>query len=436
MENKRMKKTVCVLSIAGMLSGCSSTGNQLPENKPQEPSTEPVTIRIANSGSASHSDEEFNKLFVEPVRRKYPHITLELVKYGSKEAIKSPADWIASGSIPDLIVHSNGSMGELFAYDLMTDITPLVKQTGTDLSRFDPVVLDAVKIASDDGALVGLPFTQQFSALYYNKNIFDRFGIAYPKDGMTWEETVALSRSLARTVDGVSYMGLHPERLIRPAYPLSLTLVNPRTNRSQVDSSEWRRVIQLQQQIVSIPGNWDGKSSRNDFWTKQNVAMLGSVNILSNLLQAGAQGGFEQWDVAQYPSYSNQPNVYGMVDAWVIVMTKPSKHKLQAMQVMNVLTSDEVQLLAARQLAKMSTLANSSFNQQLGADDPVLKQKRIASIFKSKPAPAPKFSMYEASARPFLENNFPKVVSGAIDSNTLLRDAEEQINQMLDQQKK
>jgi ABC-type glycerol-3-phosphate transport system substrate-binding protein len=67
-------------------------------------------------------------------------------------------------------------MGELFAYDLMTDITPLVKQTATDLNQ----------VASDDGWLVGIPFTQQFSALYYNKDIFDKFGVSYPKDGMTW----------------------------------------------------------------------------------------------------------------------------------------------------------------------------------------------------------------------------------------------------------
>jgi multiple sugar transport system substrate-binding protein len=426
---------VLVLScVVGLAAGCSAK-TEAPGKAPiVEISKDPVTIRIANSGSASITDEEFKKLFVEPVQRKHPNITLELIKYGGTTPIKSPGDWVASGVIPDLILHSNGSMGEVFAFDLMADITPLVKQTAADLSRFDPVVLDGVKIASDEGWLVGIPFTQQFSALYYNKDIFDKFGVAYPKDGMTWNDAVELSRSVAKTYDGVAYMGLHPERFIRPAYPLSLTLVDPKTNKAQVNSDGWRTVLQLQQQIASIPGNWDGKAGRTVFWSKQNVAMLGSVNILANLLEAQAQAGFNGWDVAQYPSYPNSPNRYGMVDAWVAIITKQSQHRAQAMQVVNVLTSDEVQLMASRQMGRMSTLVNTEMNKQFGADNPILKEKRLQSIFKSKPVPAPKFSMYEAKARPFLEDNFPKVIGGTIDGNTLIRQAEEQINKMLSQQ--
>jgi stress response protein SCP2 len=39
------------------------------------------------------------------------------------------------------------------------------------------------------------------------------------------------------------------------------------------------------------------------------------------------------WDVVQYPSYKEKPNTYGYVDAHLMMLTKQSKYKDQAMQV-------------------------------------------------------------------------------------------------------
>lgn len=42
-------------------------------------------------------------------------------------------------------------------------------------------------------------------------------------------------------------------------------------------------------------------------------------------------------DVAQYPSYKEAPDTYGLVDAHYMVITKQSKHKDAAMRVLEVI---------------------------------------------------------------------------------------------------
>ena len=416
-----------------LLAGCG--GGDKGESGKITVSSEPVTIRVGTTASASLTDSLFQETVVEPVKRKHPNITLELIRMGGNSAIKSIDDWMATGVIPDIILHSNGSMGELFAYDQMTDITPLVKQLNVDLKRFEPAVLDSVRVASDEGWLVGIPFSQNFNALYYNKDIFDKFGAEYPRDGMTWDEVIELSKRVGRSDNGVQYIGLHPEWVLRPAYPLALTLIDAKKNQSQVTNDSWKKVAELILRIVSTPGNWDGKSGRGDFWGKKTVAMLATTNIFASI-EPEAKKGFTNWDVAQYPSFPDRPGVSGMVDAWVMIISKTSQHKPQAMQVIQVVTSDEVQLLAASKYAQMSTLVNPVMKEKFGSELASLnmKEKNLQGIFKGKIVPAPKFSPYERQARPFLQDNFTKLFSGQMDINTALRDADEKINKMLAEQ--
>lgn len=68
----------------------------------------------------------------------------------------------------------------------------LIKRHNIDLSRFEPSIISALEKMSG-GGLYGLPLYNDRMALYYNKDIFDKFGVPYPKDGMTWDEVIELS---------------------------------------------------------------------------------------------------------------------------------------------------------------------------------------------------------------------------------------------------
>lgn len=60
-----------------------------------------------------------------------------------------------------------------------------------------------------DGKLYQLPFRNDFWVLFYNKDLFDKAGIDYPTNDMTFEEYDALARQVSSSDFGSSVYGAH-----------------------------------------------------------------------------------------------------------------------------------------------------------------------------------------------------------------------------------
>ena len=55
----------------------------------------------------------------------------------------------------------------------------------------------------NNGAQVGLPFRADYWVLFYNKGLFDKAGVAYPTNDMTWEEYKELAIKMTSGTEGV-----------------------------------------------------------------------------------------------------------------------------------------------------------------------------------------------------------------------------------------
>ncbi|WP_158606367.1 ABC transporter substrate-binding protein [Paenibacillus ginsengarvi] len=429
--------------LAGLLGGCAAKSGTPGGESVQPPATadtvkkapaidtSPVTLKLFFT--TGFDDKDIQSLIVEPVAKKHPNITVKVVKPGTGTTIQ---ELVAAGDIPDIVFTWNGDLGLFKELGLLEDLTPLAGKIGLDLKKFDPTVLDAIRIVMDN-QLSAIPFAVNFNATYYNKDIFDKFGVAYPKDGMFWDELIPLAEKLSRSENGIRYRGLDPENINRMSMPLSLTMLDPKTDKPVVSSDSWRSVFELAKRIWDIPNNKPDKlngTGRTQFMNDKNVAMLPVQNILNLGLEAAEKNGLN-WDMAQYPSYKNKPNVYGHVDTHIFAVTKTSKYKDQAMQLLGVITSDEVQRLSTRTTARLSSLKDMELRKQLGADMAFLKGKHLEAVFKSTPAPAPAFSTLENSARPLLHKGFEAYFNGT-DVNTVIRDTEAEMNQLVSASRK
>jgi len=156
-----------------------------------------------------------------------------------------------------------------------------------------------------------------------------------------------------------------------------------------------------------------------------NLAMFPTVNIISTLM-ATAEKSNLNWDVAQYPSLPGKPGINTDVDAHLFAIPVNAKHKDAAMKVLEIITSDEVQMEMTRKTARLSPLKDNKFVEGFAKDAQGTNGKNIAGIFKSKRIEAPIRSKYSTS--PFVEKEIEAYVSGQKDLNTAIRDAEEAIN--------
>lgn len=147
-ENKN--KTIVVLLCASlaivMFTGCAtgsgSDGGNQPKSEAAPTMTEPVTVKLAAS-NAQFPEEDFNAYIAEPVKKKYPHITVQRINTSEKGS--GLAELVAAGNIPDLVGFYPGNLQTVNEMGLSYNIDELVKTYKFDLARLMPEAVDAVK---------------------------------------------------------------------------------------------------------------------------------------------------------------------------------------------------------------------------------------------------------------------------------------------------
>jgi multiple sugar transport system substrate-binding protein len=202
-----------------------------------------------------------------------------------------------------------------------------------------------------------------------------------------------------------------------------------------MNNDQWKRVFELTKLIQTIPGNEppapeSSTSKVADMFIKdKNIAMVVGPNMIKYF---GGAADALNWDIAQYPSYKEKPNISGKVDSHNLAIVKTSKHREEAIKVLEVVTSDEVQLLNVRTTSRLSPLKNPELQKQYGADLPYLKGKNTQAIFKSKVVAPPPLSEYESEGKKIGQQIYKDYLAGLItDVNTALRQADDEINKKL-----
>lgn len=387
---------------------------------------QPAPVTVAFYPAMPLTDADFDKIVVQPVRKKYPHITVR--RMGGLLA-----NTFAEGDIPDLIQTHNGLLQEFYDKAIAGDINALVRKHGLDLNRFDGAILDSLR--TDKGELLGLPYAVNFTALYYNKKLFDNFGVPYPPDGMTWYDAIDIAKKLSRSEGGVRYRGLDPEGMSRIARQAALDYADLLTMKSNMMNPGWRQVFEIAKSIYTIPGNVvkdvNASNGMADF-LQGTLAMMATVNLFDQLGEATTRG--LDWDVAEYPSIPGAPHINTDVDAHILIIPPTAKHKDAAMLVAEAVTSNETQLIMTKETARLSPLQDPAFKKAFASGMDFVQGKHIESIFKSRMIPSPIRTKYYSDTKAFGMSNFKDYAAGAKDLDTALRDADEQINGYLDTQ--
>jgi len=136
-----------------------------------------------------------------------PNVKIEMVDLGSTDYMTVLATELSgSGSDFDVVtVKDVPGYSTLVQKNTILPLDDYIKADGVDLAKYagatDQVVVD--------GNLYELPFRNDFWVVFYNKDLFDAKGVAYPTNDMTWEEYDALARQMTDTTFGSQTYGCH-----------------------------------------------------------------------------------------------------------------------------------------------------------------------------------------------------------------------------------
>ena len=392
----------------------------------------PVTLKLYNHSAGIANQADFEKLVLKPVQAKYPNITIEYVQ-GKLE------DMIAAGEIPDIISVGNLYLNDLKELGLLTDLNDMVKKYKTDFGKIDAGTFDFLKQLAPNGELYAIPFSLNYGVLLYNKDIFDKFGAPYPKDNMTWGQLTELARRVTRQADGVQYIGLDPDGAQPLVRQYSITPYDPKTGKSTILTDPgFQKVFNTLKPIYDIPGivnNNKYSYGINGFIKDRNVAMYGYwlANFTSRILDLQLQGNDFNWDITSYPVFEDKPGLGKPYDFHCMIITPTSKNRDAAYLAIATLVGDEQQQAMNRSGARLTIQGDQNLRVQFASDTKVFEGKKLAEVFKVKPAPATIPSEFDTKIYSFVNEALKNVVTKNVDINTALREADEKANEYIKQ---
>lgn len=421
---------ITAIAMLVPLLGCGANGRDDKTKAAASAGRKEATITVYKSG-LNLTDTEFQTFFVEPIKKKFPHLTLKLV---ADEKGTKPEELLATNSFPDIIFTSNPSYHNFLKLKVVNKLDDLAKQELFELNRVKPVIVESIRSYTGDSELIALPFSLNVAALFYNKDIFDKFAVGYPKETMTWDETLKLARQLTRSDNGVQYVGIDLTGPMNIGRGLSLPLIDPQSGKAAVHTESWNKVFQLLKQSYEIPG-YIGEGNvysygNKSFLQDRKLAMLpnwlgGLIGPLQELTQ---QGNDFAWDIAPLPNFAETLGTGREIDIHSMMLSNISPNKEQAFQVMAYMLSDEVQTIVARS-GRLSVLNSNELEKQFGAELTSLKGKQLANVFKAGPRKLHSPSEYDKDvAIKRLDEAAKEVAVGGVDVNTALRNAQAAID--------
>lgn len=259
MRKRKLARAIgCSLIIALALTACMS------DNKAEIAKLEPDAKGKLKIAYPNESD--FNSRYGNAFKAKFPNIELEIIPTGlefkgvSREEIEKQLKEIKQPSIreildekqPDLMFVHPDEYSQLANDGRLYDLNAVIKRDGFDIDKFQPSIVESIK-SLGNGKLYGLSATFKSRALYYNKNLFDKYGVPYPTDGMSWEDVLQLAARFPAKKDGADQLyGLSlyedfatPFSLIDAiATAKGITYAQEESDLLTIDTPEWNKIFQ------------------------------------------------------------------------------------------------------------------------------------------------------------------------------------------------
>lgn len=185
-----------LLLISIIVSGCGNAGDG--KTGTASPGTgggeEDKKVEILLGYYSSDSSDAKMKELIEQFEEKHPNITVKTQSAPYGQFYQKLDTQIAAGQAPDVWLSDGVYVMKYAQRGAAKDLTDRIAK---DLKADEYYGLDFNKDA--DGRYWGVPQGIQVGVLFYNKDLFDKAGVAYPTDEWTWEDLKASAAKL--TVD-------------------------------------------------------------------------------------------------------------------------------------------------------------------------------------------------------------------------------------------
>lgn len=340
-----MKKVIAMLSVivlfTGLLAGCGSNTSSAPkkesasekaEGKTKDAGSEKVSLKM----TVLPDDLPTFEQVYEGFHAENPNIEVVFSTTPQKQYYEKVRMQLSSGEDIDLF---GGNMDVFLDTGILEPLDDHIKKNNVDVSGYG-TIYDQMKL---DGKTLSLPYRKSTWVLYYNKTLFDKMKVPYPKDDMTWNEFRELSKQMTKGEGQNKIYGA----FLQP-WAQSWYLQAAQTGASVIDKdlSPFVNALQLRMDmekdgsIMAWSEQITTSAHYNAAFQKGNVAMnlIGDWHV-SQLRKAEEEKKIDfDWDIVPVPHPEGVPAGTSMSTPVSIMMNSKSKHKEEAFKVLEYMT--------------------------------------------------------------------------------------------------
>lgn len=347
---------------------------------------DPVTIKVA----FPWGEEIFNNRFQE-IDEKLPNINIEMVACECKSA--SLQELFASGVNPDIIFPNYG-ISEFENLDIIYPLDELAKNHDFNIDSLNPGLVSYIRSLDTEGRLIGIPDGTGYLSLFYNKEIFDLFGVPYPADTMTWDQAFDLGKKMTGQRNGVSYLGLELGGYGNTGDGAAVPLKELAINKTDPDTGEvlimkdpaFSKYLELMKKYYSIPGVRSEEAKNGELFGQKQAAM--TVTWTAYFVHGNPFEDVEYLKdkvaMLPVPVWADQPTIGPALGTTPMFISSSSEHKDAAFSVLKEYVSVPNQSKIAKSMAsgpaitEVADLYGSDIENYVGQD--------VTSVFKLTPA--------------------------------------------------
>ena len=324
--------------------------------------------------------------------RKHPEIKVKFYPTTGQRYEERIQTEMLAGEAPDVLWWQDEYFPGMAKAGQFLDITPFIEAENYDLSDFFEL---SIQEFSFQGRQYGLPQAWGASIIFYNKDLFEKYGVAYNDDTWTWDTFIDACKRLTRDLDGDGRMDMFGIQAINassyafiPIWAAGAEVLNEDKTKCIINTPEARRAFRW----------WAER------WTKHKIQIEsfaeaggGVVSIPDQAFAEGKVGMYEtgayfahnlrsftkfRWGIAYMPicpfTGKRSTRYYG--DGYAI--WSKSKHPKEAWELLKFLAGPVGQRMMAHLGRSVPARKSIAYSKYFIREDTSWDERRLVDAIK------------------------------------------------------
>lgn len=359
----KWKIGVLLLTVVALMSGCLG----------EKPVLEQLEEGKGKIKVVSYNEESFYNDYGNYFNIKYPDIEFEVVSYQDLYANRQDGDpFDYDGEMekfieknkPDVLL-LNDKLFEKYAQSgKLYGIEQIIGQEKFDLEGYMPGLIDMIR-SKGNGTLYGLAPSFYTNVMYYNRDLFKEHNIEPPRNKMSWQEVIDLSKRFTGIGSGDNQIygfyqsyGDAQSIVSQIVSSAALNLFDTKGEKLLINSDGWKKAIKMatdaiRDKSIGIPSSEQRNGGMDELFYQGKAAMVTEGTWFAQQLRNRPLYDKKlkpiNWDIVTAPIDPSSPDESSNVNlSEIYAVAADSPNKRAAWEFVKFVNGPEMAKAAAR----------------------------------------------------------------------------------------